>query len=69
VAAVSVTTELENGGGICTLSRTIEVAGISTGNVTGSFSKSCNTFTSVFMDNSAQFHGGGLYTENSTLLF
>jgi len=52
-----------NGGGMCTLSSTIKVEGISTGNVTGNFSRSCNTFTSVFMDNSAQFHGGGLYTK------
>jgi len=58
-----------SGGGIFALSSTLKVAGKSMENVTRKFSRSCNTFTSVFMDNSAQLHGGGLYTENSTLLF
>ena len=57
------------GGGISAHSSTMKVAAKGSGNFTENFSRSCSSFTSVFMDNSAQLHGGGLYTKNSTLLF
>ena len=55
-----------SGGGVYALSSTIQF----TRNCRETLSENfCNTFTSIFMDNRALMHGGGLYTENSTLLF
>ena len=54
------------GGGIYALSSTIQFARNCRETLSENF---CNTFTSIFMDNRALMHGGGLYTENSTLLF
>ena len=57
------------GGGISAHSSTMNDAAKGPENFTENSSKSFSSFTSVFMDNSAQLHGGGLYTKNSTLLF
>ena len=53
------------GGGISARSSTMKVAAKGSENFTENSSRSCSSF----MDNSAQLHGGGLYTKISTLLF
>jgi len=45
------------------------ILGISGDNITGKSSGDYNSFTSVFMDNSALIHGGAVYTKDSVLCF
>ena len=53
-------------GGICIFTSTMNIA---ENKVIGTCSGGYNSFTSLFIDNSAQIHGGAIYASDSTLNF
>ena len=57
------------GGGIYTRKCILDVTENSRGNITGKDRGDNNSFTLVFMDNSALIHGGAVYTKDSILHF
>ena len=57
------------GGGICTSKCILGITEDSTDNIMEKDSGGYNSFTFVFMDNSALVHGGAVYTKDSTLKF
>ena len=57
------------GGGIYTRKCILDFAENCRGNITGKDNGDCNSSTLVFLDNSAQIHGGAVYTKDSILSF